>query len=111
MSTVSQTRKITVARITENRVLSLLLVAAFLAMMAVLIKSVAVPDASGSFVQNTPSHRQWTPAEIAAGLEIYHLSERTLFDPQAGMAIYHESERTRLPVQFNPYQRSEWFGE
>lgn len=45
-----------------------------------------------------------------AGLSIYQLSERTLVDPQAGMAVYFSSERTRVPVRFNPYQLSEWFG-
>lgn len=46
-----------------------------------------------------------------AGLAIYQRSERTLVDPQAGLAIYQASERTRIPVRFNQYQRSEWFGE
>jgi hypothetical protein len=45
------------------------------------------------------------------GLVIYQQSERTLVDPQAGLAIYHQSERTSVPVRFNKYQRSEWFGE
>jgi hypothetical protein len=47
----------------------------------------------------------------AAGLAIYHASERTLIDPLAGMKTYWDSERTRIPVRFNTYQRSEWFGE
>jgi hypothetical protein len=46
-----------------------------------------------------------------AGLAIYLQSERTLVDPQAGMAIYQHSERTSVPVRFNKYQRSEWFGK
>jgi len=46
-----------------------------------------------------------------AGLSIYLLSERTLVDPQAGMAAYLTSERTSVPVNFTKYQRSEWFGK
>jgi len=46
-----------------------------------------------------------------AGFSIYLLSERTLVDPQAGMAAYFNSERTSVPVLFTKYQRSEWFGE
>jgi hypothetical protein len=46
-----------------------------------------------------------------AGLEIYQLSERTLIDPQAGMTIYQQSERTSIPIRFNKYQLSEWFGK
>jgi len=173
MSTISQTPRIKVVRISENRVLNLIVAAACLAMMAALIASAAVSNTAGSFDQNaynlyrqgewlsvpvhfsaakayqifrlgevassvTPAegyqiYRQgeWASASIPvtasdlsayhlsertmvealSGLDIYHLSERTLVDPQAGLAIYHNSERTSLPVQFNPYQRSEWFGE
>jgi hypothetical protein len=39
------------------------------------------------------------------------LSERTFVDPPAGLEIYRQSERTRIPVRFDPYQRSEWFGD
>jgi hypothetical protein len=46
-----------------------------------------------------------------AGLAIYQQSERTLIDPQAGLAIYQQSERTSVPVRFNKYQLSEWFGK
>jgi hypothetical protein len=46
-----------------------------------------------------------------AGLAIYQQSERTFVDPQTGLAIYQQSERTSVPVRFNKYQRSEWFGE
>ena len=46
-----------------------------------------------------------------AGLTQYLLSERTFVDPQAGLEIYRQSERTRIPVRFDPYQRSEWFGD
>ena len=173
MSTLSQTPRIKFVRIPENRVLSLLVVAACLAVMAALITSVPVPNTAGSFDQNAynlyrqgewlsmPVHfsaaksyhifrlgevaspvtsaeayqiyrqGEWASAAIpvtagdlsayhlserslvnpSAGIEIYQLSERTMVDPQTGMAIYHSSERTSLPVQFNPYQRSEWFGE
>jgi hypothetical protein len=52
-----------------------------------------------------------TLVDPTAGLAIYQLSERTLVDPQAGMVVYHNSERTHIPVRFNKYQRSEWFGE
>ena len=171
MSTISQTPKINVFRIPENRVLSLLLVAAGLIIMFAIISNAAVENTARSFDQNAynlyrhgewlsvpVSHAQayqifrrgevaspvthaeayqlyrqgeWVSAGIPvtasdlsayhlserarvdalAGLAAYQLSERTLIDPQAGMAIYQESERTSLPVQFNPYQRSEWFGE
>lgn len=46
-----------------------------------------------------------------AFMAIYQQSERTLVDPQAGLAIYQQSERTSIPVRFNKYQRSEWFGK
>jgi hypothetical protein len=46
-----------------------------------------------------------------AGLAIYQQSERTLVDPNAGLAIYQQSERTSVPVRFNKYQLSEWFGK
>jgi hypothetical protein len=57
---------------------------------------------------------EWASAStpVTAGdLSAYHISERTLVDSQAGLAIYHNSEWTSIPVQFTPYQRSEWFGE
>ena len=47
----------------------------------------------------------------SAALAIYQESERTLVDPLAGLTIYQQSERTSVPVRFNKYQRSEWFGE
>jgi hypothetical protein len=59
-------------------------------------------------------HRQGEWASVAmpvVDLAAYHLSERTFVDPQAGLAIYQQSERTSVPVRFNKYQRSEWFGE
>ena len=57
---------------------------------------------------------EWASAGIpvtAGDLSAYHISERTLIEPQAGLAIYHNSERTSVPVRFNPYQLSEWFGQ
>ena len=57
---------------------------------------------------------EWASAGIpvtAGDLSAYHLSERTLIDPQAGLTIYLNSERTRVPVLFTPYQQSEWFGQ
>jgi hypothetical protein len=55
-----------------------------------------------------------TLVDPKAGIAIYQQSERMLIDPQAGMVIYHNSERTSIPLRnlasFNPYQRSEWFG-
>lgn len=71
--------------------------------------SARIPVTGGDLSAYHLSER--TLVNPAAGLEIYQLSERTMVDPQVGMATYHNSERTRLPVQFNPYQRSEWFGE
>ena len=50
-----------------------------------------------------------------AGLSTYLLSERTFVDPQAGIAAYFQSERASVAVRdltpFNEYQRSEWFGK
>jgi hypothetical protein len=69
--------------------------------------SVAVPA-----VDLTAYHlSERTLVDPNAGLAIYQQSERTLVDPQAGLAIYQQSERTSIPVRFNKYQRSEWFGE
>jgi hypothetical protein len=171
MSTISQTHNMKNVRLIDNRVQTLLLGAAVIAILAVIFVNVAFSSAAVSmndnayrlyrqgewaFVPFTPAqayqifrrgevaspvssaeayqiYRQgeWASASIPvtagdlsayhlsertmvkalSGLDIYHLSERTLVDPQAGLAIYHNSERTSLPVQFNPYQRSEWFGE
>jgi hypothetical protein len=46
-----------------------------------------------------------------AGLAIYLQSERTFVDPLAGIAIYRASERASMPVRFTKYQLSEWFGK
>ena len=86
--------------------------------------SVAIPAVDLSAYQLS----ERTLIDPNAGLSVYHLSERSLVDPQAGMAIYHSSERTLsvpqvdlaaystsertlIPVQFNQYQLSEWFGQ
>jgi len=45
------------------------------------------------------------------GLTIYLLSEHTLADPLAGITTYLNSERTSIPMQFTPFQISEWFGQ
>jgi len=57
------------------------------------------------------SERTMIEAASVNTLAEYFASERTLVDLQAGMAIYLDSERTSIPVQFTPYQISEWFGE
>ena len=57
------------------------------------------------------SERTMTKATAINDLSGYFASERTLIDPQAGMASYFNSERTSVPVQFTPYQISEWFGK
>ena len=51
-----------------------------------------------------------TLVDPQAGFMQYLLSERTFIDPQAGLALYRQSERTRTPP-FTKYQRSEWFGK
>jgi hypothetical protein len=83
-------------------------------------------DAASDYFQRHPE--LMAPMEISADLTAYHLSERTLVDPnaglaiylqsehtlvdpQAGLAIYQQSKRTSVPVRFNKYQRSEWFGK
>ena len=52
-----------------------------------------------------------TLVDAEAGLAGYLLSEHTLVDPHAGMAAFLNSERTMIPVTFNQYQLSEWFGQ
>lgn len=62
----------------------------------------------------------FSPPDKEMGLAQYHrsewgLDERMIDEPQdAGMAIYLASERS-IPLRdvsaFNPYQRSEWFGQ
>lgn len=58
---------------------------------------------------------EWASPNIPVGatldLAAYRLSERTLVVPLTGMEIYLASERTSVPSLFNPYQRSEWFGQ
>jgi hypothetical protein len=71
--------------------------------------SARIPVTAGNLSAYHLSER--TLMDTQAGLAAYQLSERSLLDPQADMAIYQLSERTRHPVQFSPYQRSEWFGE
>ena len=46
-----------------------------------------------------------------AGFEIFLQSERTLTNPQAGLATYLDSERTMIPAPFTKFQLSEWFGQ
>ena len=171
MSTISQAPNIKTTRLSDNRIQTLLLAAAVIAMLAVIFASVAISPEAVSLNDNafqlyrqgewvsvpfTPAQAyqifrsgevastvssseayqifrqgEWASAGIPvtagnlsayhlsertlvdaqAGLAAYQLSERTLVDPQAGMAVYHNSERNRGPVQFSPYQQSEWFGE
>jgi hypothetical protein len=94
------------------------------------VTSPAVLNAEG-FLQYRQG--EWISVPVPAmDLNAYHLSERTLIDPQTDMAAYHQSERTLIeaetglaaylesektliPVRdlsaFNAFQRSEWFGE
>jgi hypothetical protein len=69
--------------------------------------SVAIPAVDLTAYQQS----ERTLVDPKAGLAIYLQSERTLVDPLAGLAIYQQSERTSVPVRFNKYQLSEWFGE
>jgi hypothetical protein len=131
MSAISQTLKVSTARILNIRNLNLLVVAALVVAIATLFAGTASPEAK-PFDQNAYMlHRQgeWASVNIpTVDMRAYHLSERTLIDPnigfsiyllsertfvdaQAGMAAYLNSERTSVPVNFTKYQRSEWFGE
>ena len=69
------------------------------------------PIVNADFSSYHLSERTMIEATIVNTFAEYLASERTLVDPQAGMATYFESERTSIPVQFTPYQVSEWFGE
>ena len=69
------------------------------------------PIVNADFSQYHLSERTMTEAATVNTFAEYFASERTLVDPLAGMATYFESERTSIPVQFTPYQISEWFGQ
>jgi hypothetical protein len=154
MSSTLQTPKISTIRLLNDRnLMSLFVLAALVvALMIIFTNSVDRPVANSLNEQAYMIHRQgewvsvpipvdmaeayriyhqseWASVSIApvdlsayhlsertlidpnAGLAIYLQSERTYVDPQAGLAIYQQSERTSFPVRFNQYQRSEWFGE
>ena len=69
------------------------------------------PIVSADLTSYYLSERTMTEATIINTFAEYFASERTLVDPLAGLATFFESERTGTPVQFTPYQTSEWFGK
>lgn len=118
MSTVSQTPKIKTARTLNVRNANLLVIAALVVAIVVFFTSVAGSPAAKPIDHSAYMlYRQgeWLsvpiPPSVAIDMNAYHLSERTLIDPQAGMATFLNSERTSVPVRFTKYQLSEWFGK
>lgn len=71
----------------------------------------AVVPVTGDSGMETYHLSERTMVDPNAGLAIYNLSEHTLTDPQAGVQTYLASERTSVPVRFTQYQLSEWFGK
>lgn len=71
------------------------------------LSPIVSPDLSSYYL----NERTMTEIASTNTFAEYFASERTLVDPLAGLATYFESERTSVPVQFTPYQISEWFGK
>ena len=69
------------------------------------------PIVNADFSQYQLSERTMTGSVAINDLSQYFASERALVDTLPGWAIYLESERTSVPVQFTPYQISQWFGK
>jgi hypothetical protein len=137
MSSTLQTPKINTLRILSDRnwISLIVLAALMMTVLAVFVYAADRPIAKSISDQAYMIHRQgewvsvpipvdsaeaylihrqgeWASVAIpAVDLTAYHQSERTLVDPNAGLVIYQQSERTSIPVRFNEYQLSEWFGK
>ena len=87
----------------------------------------ALPDQNASLIAEQKIHREYILGErygvmpekytLEQALREYWLGERYGQTPigslnsMNGLEQYHQSERSSIPVQFTPYQISEWFGK
>ena len=132
MSTILQTTKVNTPRTLNRRYLNLLMAGVLIVTLAAIFTGMAGSPAAGPMDNSAymiyrqgewisvPIHvrsaeayhlSERTLVDPQAGLPIYLLSERTLIDPRVDVAAYFNSERTSVPVRFNEYQLSEWFGQ
>jgi len=123
MSSISVTPKIKTLSILNNRnVILIILAALVVTLMVIFTYAVDRPAVKSIYGEGYMIYRQseWASVPIPVNMvEAYHIYRQSesasvaipTVDVNAAMYIYHKSERTSIPVRFNKYQRSEWFGE